>query len=288
MFQCAYYSFSLFNPCKKVYTEKQHLSPQVRILSNSFLFDNDITETQQNQHALNSESSQKRHLISGRDFEDILEACRPRNCGDSSKTGIPSALLHRLEFNYKDYKSEKSDENDPYSISKKNSEEEKLQIPEWGSVVYEEINSPVVASKQIPTISEYDHTAKSPVHLFLDDLAINSSNSGSSNYQVPSPSSNGLQIQVMKDIHLSMPTFENDGGQLKTISSTDSLSTVGTPEIGLTQGFGKKKKSVSIEALYKSMMNYDNAVFSPVPERVGVMNFDKTILCGRDSQLTSL
>ena len=46
---------------------------------------------------LKSLSHTSRHLISERDFDDILEACRPRNLGENL-CGMPKALLSQMKI----------------------------------------------------------------------------------------------------------------------------------------------------------------------------------------------
>mmetsp|Transcript_54724 Transcript_54724/g.163590 ORF Transcript_54724/g.163590 Transcript_54724/m.163590 type:complete len:2342 (-) Transcript_54724:20-7045(-) len=53
----------------------------------------DSTGTLTSQFVKTHAQKQQRHLISGREFEDILEACRPRNRGDT----IPSSLVTLLQ-----------------------------------------------------------------------------------------------------------------------------------------------------------------------------------------------
>jgi hypothetical protein len=67
--------------------------------------------------------SSGRQLIDGRDFQDILEACRPRHAG-----AIPSALLAVLRISNKANTSLTSDESIPLEDS---------NIEEWGTIKFE-------------------------------------------------------------------------------------------------------------------------------------------------------
>jgi hypothetical protein len=81
------------------------------------------------------EHGQARQLISGRNFRDILEACRPRILGASLPTPLQSLLslkLYSMEIN----EAKKSGGNFP---TKKRFTDEGLRLREWGTVDFNEL-----------------------------------------------------------------------------------------------------------------------------------------------------
>jgi hypothetical protein len=74
--------------------------PKFRTHPNGFVVyekDNPNTERQISSERITLTQHQQRHLILGRDFEDILEACRPRHYGLATG-GVPSALSAHLKL----------------------------------------------------------------------------------------------------------------------------------------------------------------------------------------------
>ena len=72
------------------------------VVSNGFIVRDDKSrnvarsaESTSRHTGLTVSQQQQRHLVVGRDFEDILEACRPRNRGDG---GTPSTLMAQLRL----------------------------------------------------------------------------------------------------------------------------------------------------------------------------------------------
>lgn len=299
--------------------ETQHLSPQIHVAANSFLirnqpFQNNLDLTHQAQQPRSNANKQPRHLISGRDFEDILEACRPRNRTESSIRGVPSALLHRLKLidqvKVKDGKTSTRRESVKINESHPNRskfmrtlEEDKCHVREWGSVVFGETNGMTMVPKSIPTISEIGSYGRSPFHKthnrivasFNSDRSSPSSGGNlsshlGSNHLMASPASNGLQIQQSISFDIPLFTYGNSTWPLKTSTSTDSLSTMGNddlPNSFKTSDIGPPpmtKKMASIESLHNAMINYDNSVFAPpVPKSIRDLHNDKSItaLAGR-------
>eukprot|EP00551_Chaetoceros_affinis_P006665 CAMPEP_0203671262 /NCGR_PEP_ID=MMETSP0090-20130426/7095_1 /ASSEMBLY_ACC=CAM_ASM_001088 /TAXON_ID=426623 /ORGANISM="Chaetoceros affinis, Strain CCMP159" /LENGTH=1430 /DNA_ID=CAMNT_0050536291 /DNA_START=64 /DNA_END=4353 /DNA_ORIENTATION=+ len=79
---------------------ENHSRPPIRIMGNGFIVrEKDATIDMRgvgNDEKKNNPQTQ-RHLISGRDFEDILEACRPRNL-DNTICGMPKALVSQMKI----------------------------------------------------------------------------------------------------------------------------------------------------------------------------------------------
>lgn len=85
-----------------------------------------------------AKSQQERQLISGRDFRDILEACRPRISG----MGLPSSLVSLLKFHEFAQEKERARlEGVPFrpkSDFARNPQQKHAQIREWGTVHFNE------------------------------------------------------------------------------------------------------------------------------------------------------
>lgn len=65
--------------------------PSMQIMSNGFVVHHTSTNKKEDKR------QQPQHLISDRDFEDILEACRPRNL-EAAKVGLPKALVAQMNI----------------------------------------------------------------------------------------------------------------------------------------------------------------------------------------------
>lgn len=95
---------------------------------------------------------QQRHLISGREFEDILEACRPRNRGDTVPSSLISLLqktprLNRSSSKVRMHKSQQSKTRQPAVESgarnpsgmKTSESAASMHLQEWGAVNFDEV-----------------------------------------------------------------------------------------------------------------------------------------------------
>ena len=131
----------------------------------------------------------QRHLISDRDFEDILEACRPRNRGESIG-GMPSALTSLLR-KFGNTSTSKANKNicssdsqskgsitnasagdletspactSSLSMSNVNPSNENVQIEEWGSVSFDALDYGTIPTVSTTT-NNNDHGSQSSPHL---------------------------------------------------------------------------------------------------------------------------
>jgi len=100
---------TIFGQAKDIYFDQTQRHPNGLILHNEALPRNVKTSNHNLQdsqrtfvscnsslHSLDMAHDQQRDLISGRDFEEILQACRPRNRGESMG-GMPSALIFMIK-----------------------------------------------------------------------------------------------------------------------------------------------------------------------------------------------
>lgn len=89
--------------------------------------------------------SQQRQLISGRDFKDILEACRPR----TTSYILPSPLANLLLVHNRYHR------NVPKRMSCSISRDALLQLTEWGAIDFDEMENRVkyIGLKIVPTAS---------------------------------------------------------------------------------------------------------------------------------------
>ena len=89
-------SFAAYDRPEKLKTNKKidvtkHSQPPIQILANGFVIHNTNLDEYKNR------DQQSQHLISDRDFEDILEACRPRNL-EAASIGLPKALVAQMKI----------------------------------------------------------------------------------------------------------------------------------------------------------------------------------------------
>ena len=258
-------------------------------------------DTQLSNHPQAAERShsqrQQRHLITNRDFEDILEACRPRNRGESLLV-VPSALRLMIsdqstsstekEDNSEPVQDQSMEKVDPHRSVRKASELGTLR--EWGTVDFSKKEPYPVSSGGSSLPSHDNDIAASPFTTRLERHASGSdtsspSSSFASHYSYilgrsAEQSSDhltafalsrginshgkgpGMQIQPSSDMNL--PLLAIDAEETTTTfgnyekSSEGSLSSIDNIEHNFSH---------SAASMMKLMSTYDSAVFAaPTPK----------------------
>jgi len=230
-------------------------------------------------------SQQKqRHLILGRDFEDILEACRPRNRG-SSTGGTPPALLSQLKlFGLLGGRSKTQISN----ISEGGEVNEKAQEApkEWNSINLDDRNlSPA------PSLSgSYDASVVLSKHDSGSDLSLYSGTPSSTftsnmslilgrspgNIHHASPTLKQIQIQQTSSVEIPLVITDEGGDRMqKTISQSvlamdvmdESPSRKSSRSDSSDDSAGSLQDNLySLEAMKKAMDVYDaNVLFHEPP-----------------------
>eukprot|EP00934_Nitzschia_sp_Nitz4_P008548 Nitzschia sp. Nitz4//scaffold69_size99277//30083//34681//NITZ4_004627-RA/size99277-processed-gene-0.56-mRNA-1//1//CDS//3329556697//8538//frame0 len=117
-------------------------------------------------------SHQERQLISGREFRDILEACRPRHT--SSK--LPSALAAMLVLQHNDNHTVTSDSAFTPDQKREAQPDDNAQPPEWGAADFGEF---FLRQKSLSVRSSSPTTSPRALHPLLGDRPYDDSESGS-------------------------------------------------------------------------------------------------------------
>ncbi len=234
-------------------------------------------DNRSNNNLTDSQTTQ-RHLILGRDFEDILEACRPRNRGVTSG-GIPPALLSQLKlFGLTGTKNESAFENVHTEI--------------WGSLQFENKQLSPVRLSGVPSVK---HSARNSEAMSMlkrgSGSDLSSHSTASSNFTTnlsfilgrspmnihhSSPTLKFVQIQQNSSARIPL-VVTGESSQLRNNVSHDSLleeeiesdsfkvrkerkPSIASATSLSTNGHGGKK--LSIAALKKAMISHDNSIFS--------------------------
>ncbi len=242
----------------------------------------------------NSINQVQRHLISGRDFEDILEACRPRNRGESA-AGIPSTLTallnnstqHTVEMVY-------TGENKDAMAKNIESSEDATEIGEWGTVNFDVRENDILDQRGVSPIMMIPGQGSPKFSSILHDHEFSGSESSSpassftSTYSYllgRSPASPFYsahitpRIQQQPSLSLDFDTLKYGGnyaeGKMKQNQSDGSLQSRDTEDSPVSPKHGNQLKSsenilssnktVNIDAyaknLRKLMSDYDSGVF---------------------------
>ncbi len=231
-----------------------------------------------NNNLTDSENTQ-RHLILGRDFEDILEACRPRNRGVTSG-GIPPALLSQLKlFGLTGTKSESTFEN--------------IHTEVWGSLQFDDKQLSPVRISGVPSVKYPTRNSEAMAMLKRGSGSdLSSHSTASSNFTTnlsfilgrspmnihhSSPTLKIVQIQQNSSARIPL-VVTGESSQLRNNVSQDSLleeeieaesfikirkerkPSIASAASLSTHGHGGKK--LSIAALKKAMTSHDNNIFS--------------------------
>ena len=118
---------------------------------------------------------QQRQLISGRDFKDILEACRPKN----STYSLPSPLLNLLKMSHNERQTgKKTEQEDEKEYS------EPTRLTEWGTVDFQEISqiAPFILTQRRSRMSSGGGSSSLAGVDHADNRSDSSNNSTSSSF----------------------------------------------------------------------------------------------------------
>jgi hypothetical protein len=137
----------------------------------------------------------QRHLVSGRDFEDILEACRPRNRGDRFG-GMPKALVSQMKI---------------FGLVREEEENNNSISPAWGSVDFgigpRDSGSDDKSRSSQSTVASY----------FTNTYAFILSRSPGSQSNNTSPTMSSVQIQQSRSHEV--PSFLLNESKLRMVAS---------------------------------------------------------------------
>jgi len=242
---------------------------------------------------------QQRHLINSRDFEDILEACRPRNRGQTFSS-VPSALALLLPTTARscDASVVKDDEVETVlaTDTKRNSFQSETvddrwsldTVSEWGAVDFEGFGdkaSPILLARDPVEIDDVDLLAGGNKRDVSGSESESSASSLANSYsyflgrshdrgieqyarfmRFPGERQAGglksVQIQPSSDINLSRLTRLVRSGSIR---SDDSLSTSASRELVTVEGKGDSgdqfaARAYSASALKDMLSSYDSNV----------------------------
>lgn len=174
----------------------------LRILANGFIVhepcEKRTSDSRESGEDEKQDSQIQRHLISGRDFDDILEACRPRNLGEHFG-GMPKALVSQMKI---------------FGLIGKESGNVNFtnENPAWGSPNFD---SSLHDSESEDMISKSSHSTV--ISHFTNTYSYMLSHSQSPNsHNLASPYMPAFQIQMSKS--LEMPSFLLDENNLRTLT----------------------------------------------------------------------
>jgi hypothetical protein len=223
------------------------------------------------------ERGQARQLISGRNFRDILEACRPRVLGASLPSSLES-LLSLKEFAIETKTARRNGTDPP---SKRVFPHRDVRLKEWGTVDFSELplhamgkssrgNSP---SPSLLKMSIVNQSTMKPEKSQSSDDASNASSYGStpvsSTYGTSfervfwdyydSPKTPGLQIQKSPSFELDHRSIEGETNEDSVVASDNaSKSSIGGDSD--TNQSQKSKVEKQAEYLKKFMDAYNTTV----------------------------
>ena len=282
-------------------SSNQHKSQQDSLSNDTISFpssqQNDMQSISSEVNDGNSINQVQRHLISGRDFEDILEACRPRNRGESA-AGMPSTLTALLN-NSTQHTVEMvnaGESKDANGNSAKNieSSEDAPEIGEWGTVNFDVRENEMLDQRGMSPIMKISGQGSPNFSSILIDHEFSGSESSSpassftSNYSYllsRSPASPfhsahiTPRIQQQPSLSLDFHTLKYDGnyteGKMKQNQSDGSLQSRDTEDSPVSPKLGNQLKSsenilsndknAHIDTfatnLRKLMSDYDSGVF---------------------------
>ena len=152
------------------------------------------TDNGENNNEHKKSSKTQRNLISGRDFEDILEACRPRKLGETIG-GMPRALVAQMKI---------------FGLIGKVEENDNVISSEWGSVDFD-IDPHDSASDDRSRSSHSTVTSH-----FTNAYSFILSRSPGSNV---SPTMLSTSIQIQQSRSHEMPSFLLNETKLRTLTS---------------------------------------------------------------------
>lgn len=185
-------SFAAYDRPEKSKTNRnidiaKHSQPPMQILANGFVVHN----TDPDEHKNKDQQSQ--HLISDRDFEDILEACRPRNL-EAASIGLPKALVAQMKI---------------FGLIGKVETNKHHAYSEWGSVDFDAASND--SGKDDDERSKSSHSTHSHF-TSVYSLALNNHSPRSQTVSTHSPSS---PVQIQQSRSLETPHFFNNLEKLR-------------------------------------------------------------------------
>ena len=197
-----------------------------------------------------------RHLISQRGFEDILQACRPRNRGEYG-SGLPASLSNLLKAFSPDvyhsmHPSEQMivlDQAGRLSPQRTSSRAKNL---EWGAVSFDEFNMSKVSSSLQRSQSQFHRLSTS----------LSDSSSASSFASI------GSQYKSMSGMHLQSTTsLTLETGQTSTLHGDDSLASLDIDGENPQEDNGNH-----VSMIERMMREHDEHAFSGRSGRVSPTN----------------
>jgi hypothetical protein len=229
----------------------------------------------------------QKHLVLGRDFEDVLEACRPRNRG-SSTGGTPPALLSQLKlFGLVGGKNRTDISNIIEESSRRNQKE-------WNSLDFDQpelcpVQSlgagngvPGLQTKHGVSNSDLSSYSSTPSSVFANNLTMILGKSPG-NIHHASPSLKYIQIQQAASLHIPPETIADDqGGVMIHTRSQVSMEKKYCDDVASQKcsrsnsivsscgSFGSasygNEKLYTLEAMMKAMGAFDESVQYHEPE----------------------
>jgi len=263
--------------------------PKFKTLANGFI----VHDKKSTKNSIKRESSNRhlkglpmqKHLVLGRDFEDILEACRPRNRG-SSTGGTPPALLSQLKLFGLVGGKNRTD------ISNIIEESSRRDQKEWNSL---DLDQPELSPAQSLSAgnnvsglqtnhagsnSDLTSYSSTPSSVFANNLTMILGKSPG-NIHHASPSLKYIQIQQAPSLDIPPETITADqGGVMIKTSSQASLdnaddvasqkcsrsnSVVSSCGSSVSASYGNEKL-YTLEAMIKAMDAFDESVQYHEPE----------------------
>lgn len=250
-----------------------------------------------------AKSQQERQLISGRDFRDILEACRPRVSG----MRLPSALISILKLHHFVEEQEKATSTGTPTASKWefiSDQNKHIPLREWGTVHFNEF--PIRAKRKSPR-SDSPISRRSPIEPAMERTDDSESGSNASSfmshvsslfgmsydrvlwdhYESPIVSRSAFQIQRS-------PSLEFDNLNINLLTEGDSGVADDYVSVGTDKSSGghaspgggdadwnqadhdtamsqQSKQDKHIETLRKLMDAHDENVWAPISKKMTVM-----------------
>jgi hypothetical protein len=263
--------------------------PKFKTCSNGFIFHEKGSYNRlQRTRAVKGTSvakQQQKHLVLGRNFEDILQACRPRNKG-SYTGGTPPALISQLKMF--DLIGDKKSNEGPNAF-----DQQPTDMPqEWNSIFLGDpnlspcpsLNNSIDLSGKFSrneSSSELSNFSSTPSSVFASNLSMILGRSPG-NIHHGSPSLNHIQIQQHGSSDVPLEIIGNDiGGGIRRSNSQGTIENVDEPpsrkgsrsdsiisscgsngSISYTNG-----KLLSLEAMKKAMDHFDEHVFHHILEK---------------------
>jgi hypothetical protein len=232
--------------------------------------------------------TQERQLISGRNFRDILEACRPRLAGISMPSPLVSILkLHELLKNKQDGHVEDID--DP--LEAKEDEQTHMPLREWGAIDFDSATKSVLRHREYPgirrklSVSERSDGSQSESGSASSGFVSHVSSMYGMSYdrvlwgQMDSPASSKIALQMQRSPSLEFDVKDVNQSRIFDHSNEDSISINTDPDYKL--GGSIKSASEPFEEwqateegaetkasrLRRIMEARDAQLFSPEPTR---------------------